>query len=81
MMLLSGTAGADFTPKESAVLSLLASYSGRIIPRQEIIQSIWNGNQRKESRSLDTIIKQLRKKIKKYGLQIKNKYGEGYSIE
>lgn len=80
-VILSGDDSTGFTPKEYAVLSVIASYNGRVISKEEIIQEVWNGNYREESRSLDTIIKQLRKKIKKYGLQIKNKYGEGYFIE
>lgn len=71
----------SFTPKELDLLNLLASYNGKIVSKKEIIHNVWNDNYKTGSRAIDTLVKQLRAKIEKYGLQIINKYREGYYID
>lgn len=51
------------TKKEYALLSLLVKSKGQVLTREKLLTEINGSNQYLTSRSIDTLIKQLRKKI------------------
>lgn len=53
----------DLTLKEFSLLKLLLENRGRVVPREELLSSVWGFEFEGESRTLDMHIKTLRKKI------------------
>ena len=53
----------DLTTTEFDILRLLAAHPGRIFSRQQIIRQLWNTDFYAETRSVDTHIQHIRKKI------------------
>ncbi|MFA5308790.1 MAG: response regulator transcription factor [Dehalococcoidales bacterium] len=51
------------TPRESAILSLLAKNAGKIFQRNDIVQGLWGFNYEGNERTIDTHIWSLRQKI------------------
>lgn len=68
------------TQKEYQVFSVLFHKRETIVPRQELITAGWGAHPPKDCRVLDTIIKQLRAKIKDTPYKIHSKYRMGYYI-
>jgi DNA-binding response OmpR family regulator len=71
------------TGREWAVLESLAAKQGRIVPRTELLDSIWHGAGRPESDSLDVILSRLRRKLGGDGdsCVIRTIRGEGFIFE
>jgi two-component system alkaline phosphatase synthesis response regulator PhoP len=53
----------DLTTTEFDILRLLAAHPGRVFSRQQIMHQLWNTDFYAETRSVDTHIQHLRKKI------------------
>ncbi|MDD2431798.1 MAG: response regulator transcription factor [Firmicutes bacterium] len=60
---VKGSTFVDLTFKEFELLYLLMSESERVIPREEIITTIWGENYVGETRTLDMHIRSLRQKL------------------
>lgn len=73
----------DATPKEIQIIYLLASNEGRVLSREQILESIWGYDYFGDTRVVDNQIKRLRRKLPeledKWG--IKSVYGIGYKFE
>lgn len=73
----------DMTPKELEILYLLASNPGQVFDRESILTAVWGADYYGDSRTVDTHIKRIRKKIRtpaaEYG--ILTVYGIGYKFE
>lgn len=69
------------TPKEYEVLEYLICNRKRIQKREMLLEELWGYHYVGDSRTVDTIIKQLRKKLGKHGSCIKSVYGVGYLFE
>lgn len=73
----------DMTPKETAILRLLAANSPEVVSRDQIIETIWKGEYEPTTRTVDNFILKLRQKIEetpenpKYILTI---HGVGYKL-
>ncbi|MUU77034.1 winged helix-turn-helix domain-containing protein [Winogradskyella endarachnes] len=68
--------------KECELLFLLASRPNQVIKRNELTKRIWEDNGVFVSRSLDTYISKLRKKLKTdSSIKITNIHGVGYKLE
>ena len=70
----------EMTPKEFEVIQLLVKNEGIVMSREQILDQVWGYQYVGDTRTVDTIIKQLRKKLgdKVY---IRTVYGVGYCLE
>ena len=71
------------TGQEMRILDTLLSMSGSLVYRETIFCNIWNQDDLKESKRLDSLMYRLRKKIKTtFGdeIQIENVHGFGYRL-
>jgi DNA-binding response OmpR family regulator len=67
--------------KELAILNCLFLNQGKIVPRDEIIRTVWQEDVHSSNRSLDQYILKIRNLFKKHGYTcdcIRNIYGMGY---
>lgn len=71
------------TPKEIEILYLLASNPGQVFTRDQLLSKVWGYDFAGETRTVDTHIKRIRKKLESSGLgwNIKTIYGVGYKFE
>jgi two-component system, OmpR family, response regulator RegX3 len=53
----------ELSRKEFDLLALLVSEEGRVVTRQQCMERIWRGRKMGDSRTLDTHVKRLRKKV------------------
>lgn len=70
----------DLTRKEYDILEMLVLNTGRFVPRNEILESIWPDTFVSE-RTIDVHITRLRKRLGDFGERIRSKTGYGYYIE
>ncbi len=59
----AGEEGIDLTPREFEILRELVDNKGRILTRQNLLQTLWKYEFFGEERIIDTHIKNLRKKL------------------
>lgn len=71
----------DLTPREFEILRELLLHKGRILTRQNLLQSLWKYDFFGEERIVDTHIKNLRKKLGSAGNFIETIRGVGYRID
>ena len=69
------------TPTEFKMLHLLASRKGRILSRDQILNSLWGEEKFVIDRTVDVHIRHLREKLGSASWIIKNVRGVGYKIE
>jgi DNA-binding response OmpR family regulator len=67
------------TPKEFDILECLAADPGRVVSRQEILESAWDSHWYGPSKVLDVHVASLRKKLGRPGL-IETVYGRGFRL-
>lgn len=67
-----------FTRTEFELLALLLSVRGRVLSRQELIDSVWPDDATVMDRTVDVNILRIRKKIEPYSSCIGTKMGYGY---
>jgi DNA-binding response OmpR family regulator len=74
---------ADLTYKEFALINYLISREGATIPRQEIIDILWSGDEENapNQRTIDVHIRRLRAKIAGYEDIIRTVRGGGYRFD
>jgi two-component system response regulator VanR len=58
-----GQENIDLTPREFEILRELLTHKGRILTRQNLLQTLWKYEFFGEERIIDTHIKNLRKKL------------------
>ncbi|MCD4773689.1 MAG: response regulator transcription factor [Bacteroidales bacterium] len=71
----------QLTKKEFEILALLLKSKGRIFSREEIFNNVWDDSTIVTDRTIDVHITRLRKKLGKYGKNIRSKPGYGYTFE
>lgn len=74
----------NLTKKELEVLWMLASSPGKMITRDELLDSIWGVDYFGDPRTVDTHIKRIRAKLGlngQYNWDIKTMWGVGYKFE
>ena len=69
------------TPREYDVLLLFAQNERIVMSRNTILDRVWGDSYFGDLRTVDTIIKQLRKKLGKHSEYIVSVYGVGYKFE
>lgn len=71
----------ELTPKEFDVLNHLIENEHRVLSRESILDAVWGIDYYGDYRTVDTIIKQLRKKMGPKYNYIHSVYGVGYYFE
>ncbi len=71
----------ELTRKEFQIIRLLFENKNKIYSREEILEIIWGDNIVVTERTVDVNITRLRKKLKQYGENLKNRPGLGYYFE
>jgi DNA-binding response OmpR family regulator len=67
------------TRKEYQLLMMLAANAGRVMPRDYLLEKIWNYGKGIRTRTLDVHIRRLRRKLGKMGDRyIETVFGVGY---
>lgn len=80
--LLTGDHKIKLTYKENELLKLFSRKQGEIIRREEILISLWGGNDYFAGRSLDVFISRLRKYLKEdKKISIENIHSIGFRLE
>lgn len=79
----SPTDQLPLTPNESRILSVLFATKGQVVPREQIIEKLWQNDEFIDNNTLAVNLTRLRKKLKDFGIDsliqtVKNK---GYLIE
>ena len=72
---------ADLTMKEFELLAYLINNKGVALSREKILNNVWNYDYYGDSRTIDSHIKKLRKKLGKKGDHIETVRGLGYKFE
>ena len=72
---------ADLTMKEFELLEFLINNKGVALSREKILNNVWNYDYYGDSRTIDSHIKKLRKKLGKKGDHIETVRGLGYKFE
>lgn len=72
---------ADLSLKEFELLEYLMSNVGVALSREKILNNVWNYDYYGDSRTIDSHIKKLRKKLGKKGNHIQTVRGLGYKFE
>jgi DNA-binding response OmpR family regulator len=77
-----GNKSLDFTMKEYDLLYFLASNKNMVFNREQIISAVWGNDFFGDCRSVDDLVKRVRKKLAKAGsiLEITTVWGYGYKI-
>jgi len=71
----------ETTPKEYELLSYLIKNKNVVMTRDSILESVWGYDYSGDTRTVDTLVKQLRRKMAPYGSYIRSVYGVGYIFE
>lgn len=74
----------SLTPKEYELSALLFESAGRLLPRNEILKSVWGIEAEINTRTVDTHISRIRKKLElepKNGWLLSSIYHHGYRLE
>ncbi|MGY0035832.1 response regulator transcription factor [Pedobacter sp. NJ-S-72] len=81
LKLMSDSGSRLLTKKESGILELLAKQPGRIVPRQEILELLWDSADFFSGRSLDVYIGRLRKLLEKdHLIRLESVRGSGFIL-
>lgn len=72
---------AELSPKEFDLLLQLVSHPGTAMTRQVLLEAVWGPDRPKGERTLDTHIKQVRRAIGPYAVQIVTLRGVGYRFD
>lgn len=73
----------ELTPKEFDILYLVASQPKRVYTREILLDQIWESEDFRDFRTIDTHVKNVREKLRKAGLSynpIKTIWGVGYKF-
>ena len=70
----------DLTPIEFKILSLLAKNGERVLSRNEVLSAVWGADIHVYSRSVDTHVSKLRKKLGAHADCIESVHGAGYRV-
>ncbi len=74
----------ELTPREFDLASFLFRRNGRIVSRDALLENVWNMNSSVSTRTVDTHVSRLRKKLDlngEYGWRLSAVYQHGYRLE
>lgn len=78
--LITKDARVALSPTETSLLSEMMKEPGKAFRRKELMSLVW-GEQRVSERTVDATVKNLRKKLKNTGVEIRTIVGVGYTVE
>ncbi len=78
--LITKNARVALSPTETSLLSEMMKKPGKALDRHELMDLVW-GKQEVSKRIVDATIKNLRKKLKGTGIEIRTIIGVGYTVE
>ena len=82
LALFHNSGSRKLTQKEAEILRLLCTNKDRVLRREEILKTVWGGDDYFMGRSMDVFISKLLKYLKKDpGVQIVNFHGVGFRLE
>lgn len=70
----------QLTPKEFSILTLFITNEGQVLSRDQVLDKAWSYDYDGESRTVDTHVKMLRKKLGECGEYIATARGIGYKF-
>ena len=70
-----------FTKKEFELLKHFIENVGIVLTRENLIDAVWGQDYYGDTRTIDTFVKQLRKKLGEKSARIQSVYGVGYKFE
>lgn len=70
----------DLTPREFELLTYLAKQSGRVVPRQELLQQVWDTRIESSSNVVDAHVKKVREKLGEFAGLVETVRGVGYCM-
>jgi DNA-binding response OmpR family regulator len=79
-----GQDSVDLTPTEFRLLHMLAREQGRVVTRDELLQTLWGRRHTYRDRTVDVFVRKLREKIDRRAPRhtfIQTRYGVGYRFE
>ena len=80
-VLLDGIA-IDMPPKEIELLYFLASHSGKVFTREQLLEQVWGFDFFGDSRTVDVHVKRIREKLgERDSWQLKTVWGVGYKFD
>ena len=68
----------ETTKKEFELMAYFMEHTGIVLPRNTILDAVWEYDYAGDVRTIDTVVKQLRKKLGDEGNYIRTVYGVGY---
>jgi DNA-binding response OmpR family regulator len=73
----------ELTPKEYAVLTYLVRHAGRVVPRSEIVEHVWDENHDPSSHVIDVLFSSLRRKLAAHEAEhiVRTLRGHGYLVD
>ena len=71
----------SLTELEGKLMEELMCHGSRLTDKSELLWKLWQKTESKQQNRLNTIIRQLRKKLKKLPISIVTCYGKGYYLE
>ena len=72
----------EMPPKEIELLYFLASHSGKVFTREQLLERVWGFNFFGDSRTVDVHVKRIREKLgDSHVWQLKTVWGVGYKFE
>lgn len=71
----------ETTRREYELLQFFVENQGRVLKREHILDAVWGFDYAGETRTVDTMVKQLRKKLTDDCNYIRSVYGVGYIFE
>ncbi|MCI8813665.1 MAG: response regulator transcription factor [Lachnospiraceae bacterium] len=71
----------ETTRREYELLLFFMENQGRVLKREHILDAVWGYDYSGETRTVDTLVKQLRKKLTEECNYIRSVYGVGYIFE
>jgi DNA-binding response OmpR family regulator len=71
----------ELTTTEFRILALLASREGHVFSRDQILDHLWGREKAVVDRTVDVHIRNLRQKLGRAGMYVKNVRGVGYKVD
>ena len=72
----------EMPPKEIELLYFLASHSGKVFTREQLLEQVWGFDFFGDSRTVDVHVKRIREKLgDRHEWQLKTVWGVGYKFE
>jgi two-component system OmpR family response regulator len=71
----------DFSARELAVMELLMSRQGRVVTKEQMVDRVFGWGEDVGSNAIEVCVHRVRKKLERYGVEIRTVRGMGYLME